>query len=120
MAFAAEDLDGPPHGGDLVGSGNRHEGCAPAAGDLDHHAAQARQARHDIAPDIEPDDQQRTGEAQSGHREQHLPAQRLNLLRFGLRFVHFVPRCGDERVDGARQPSRQRRVLFDEVVNVVF
>src|SRR3954447_9415751 len=56
---APEHLDGPRHRRNLVPPGSRHNAVTRTLGDVDHRAAEARQAPHDAAPDVKPHNQHR-------------------------------------------------------------
>ena len=74
-----ECFDRPTHCRDLVAARSRNQGFAAAAGDREHRAAQQVQTPHDIAADIEPDDQHRAYEAKHEQRADRAGAQSLNV-----------------------------------------
>ena len=110
----SKNLDRPAHRRHLVGALGIDHHIAPTAGDCRHAAAKPREARDDVAPDIEPDDQEGARQAQRRDGEKDVPSEVLRALRFGVGTIDIIAREGDEPVDGGLQFHRKRLVLGDQ------
>src|SRR6202011_5022549 len=107
-------LDRPAHRGDLVRTLRVHDHIAPAAGDRRHVAAEPGEARDNVAPDIEPYDQEGARQAQRRDGEKDVASEVLHAPRFGVGAVDIFAREGDELVDRLFQSYRKRLVLGNQ------
>ena len=114
----AEDLDHPSHLGDLVAAGNIDRAVVGAGGNGKHAVAQPHQPAQEIAADVEPDDQDRTDQAQGRERQQDACAQPLNRERAFDRRVHFGLRLPHQLIDRRCETGGQIGVRGDQLLGV--
>ena len=74
----AKHLDSTPHCSDLVAACDWNRNLAAAAGDRKHRSAHQVQTPHDVASDVEPDDQNRGDETECQQHANCRGAQSLN------------------------------------------
>jgi len=99
----AEDLDGAAHRGDLVPARRCRHDIAAAAGDGDHRGAEPAQPADDVAPNIEPYDQDRAENAHDHGRHEHVLPNILDMGRADGSRRHFASGFGDQLANGAAQ-----------------
>ena len=116
---SAEDLDGLAHCCDLVRSLRENAGIELASSDGQHALAEPRQAAHDIAAHIQPDDEDRRQEAQRDGRDEDACAHALNRERIPGRIADVQLGCGGQIVDRRGKLRRQRGILLQTPLPLV-
>ena len=107
----AEHRERLRHAADLVvPASGRQWRAEVAAGDREHAVAERGEPGDQVAPDVQPDDQARAGEAQHDDRDQHARAEPLHRERLELA-VAMSPWRPDQPVHRRRELPRQSRVL---------
>src|SRR5215469_368536 len=93
--IVAKYFDSAAHLGDLVMAANRNRDVVTSAYNGAHSSRKRSESRNNIPPDIEPDNKDRTGEAEQDNRQQRDAAELLNGFRLicGSRDTAF--RSGD-------------------------
>src|SRR6516162_8217825 len=103
--IVAKNFDSAAHVGDLVMAANRYRDVATSTYYGAHSSRKRGASRNNIPPNREPDNKDRTGEAEHDNRQQCDAAELLDGLRLigGHRDTAF--RSGDEGFDCITQPS---------------
>ena len=111
----AEDLDHPPHLGNLVAAGNLDRAVMAAAGNGEHAVAQTHEPADEIAADIEPDDQNRADQAQNREREEDARTQPLNRESSLGRRANIGLCLQYQAVDGRSEADGQIGIFGDQL-----
>src|SRR5271165_3025727 len=102
---APEGFDSATHCSDLVVALDGYWGEASACGDVEHRAIQPGKAANDIAPDIEPHDQNRGDKAEPDQNRDCLSAESLHLYGASNCIPDIPLGRADQVVGSRRQPG---------------
>ena len=104
------------HAADFVAARGRQRRAKIAAGDCEHALAHPAQTGEKAAVDVEPDDQNRTQEAEKGGAEDNSGAVALDDRGLETGRGDLAVRRGDQAIDGGGETARQLIVLGQKLL----
>ena len=116
--IAPEGLDRLAHCRDLVPADCRHGDFMGASGNVESCGTQSVEAAHDVAPDIQPDDEGRGGKAE---RHERRDGQRADPLHVGGgvgRIADLAFRGGNQQLGGLSELIRHLDIFHQQVGHV--
>ena len=115
-AVSRKSLQRLGHAADFVAARGRQRRTKIAAGDGEHALAHPRQTGEKAAVDIEPDNQNRTQEAEKGGAEDNSGSVALDDRGFETGRGDLAVCRGDQAIDGSGETARQPIVLGQKLL----